>query len=89
MKRRLEVSYFSKVNAKTSCSVEGCINYTVQNVGDKIVYIGFSRDSDPDIALPPDHYAPFSLSQDCDEWEGEVWMRFGPDGGSIRITKTM
>lgn len=88
-KRKPDVSYYSKVEDKVSCNIDGCIDFTIQNVGQTTVLFGFTRDSEPDIPLDPGDLSPFPLYRSCEEWTGEIWMKFGAQGGAIRITKTI
>ena len=89
IKRTPEVSYYSKVNGKANCSIEDCIDFTIQNIGGTLVYYGFQRDSDPDIPLVPNAYSPFPLYRACEVWSGEIWIKFGPEGGKVMVVKTL
>jgi hypothetical protein len=89
IKRKPDISFFSNVSDKASCSIDGCIDFTIQNMGETTIYYGFSRDSEPDIALEPGDLSAFPLYRACEEWTGEIWFKFGSNGGSVMVMKTL
>lgn len=88
-KRKPDVSYFSKVNDTTMCNIDGCIDFTIQNTGETTIHFGFSRDSDPDIPLEPGDISAFPLYRSCEEWTGELIIKFGANGGAAMVIKTI
>jgi len=88
-KRKADVSYYSKVNEKTECNIDGCIDFTIQNIGQTTIYYGFSRDSEPDIPLEAGDLSAFPLYRSCEEWTGELIIAFGENGGAAMVVKTI
>ena len=85
--RRPDITTIVGKDTLKECDVKGCIDFTVQNTGDVPVWIGFSRDSAPEIQLDPGELAPFPLYRPCETWDIQLFIKF-VQSGSVRIIKT-
>jgi hypothetical protein len=89
IKRKADISFYSKRNDTATCNIDGCIDFNITNTGESTIYFGFTRDSEPDVPLEPGETAPFPLYRECEEWAGEVYIKFGAVIGTARIMKTI
>jgi len=89
IKRKPDIAAFSTVDGIETCTIDGCIDFTIQNTGNTVVWFGFSRDSQPDIPLEPGDASSFPLYRGCEEWSGDLYIRFGENGGLVRVIRTL
>lgn len=87
--RKPDSSMLEGVDVTKPQSISGCIDFSVQNVGNERVHIGFTRDQQPHIPINPNEFSSWPLYRPCEVWEGEVFVKFGANGSSVIINKTL
>jgi hypothetical protein len=88
-KRKPDSSRLQGKNEVKATSINGCIDFTIQNVGVEKIYFGFIKNVDPDIPLNPNEQSTWPLYRPDEEWEGELYVRFGVNGSVALILKTV
>ena len=88
-KRKPDSNRLQGKNQIKSTSINGCIDFTIQNVGTEKIYFGFIKNSEPDIPLNPNEQSTWPLYRPCEEWEGELFVKFGTVGSVALILKTV
>ncbi|HPH46953.1 MAG TPA: hypothetical protein PLJ60_18260 [Chryseolinea sp.] len=89
IRRKPDVSYFSDLNKVVKTSIDGSIDFTIQNVGSQKIFFGFTKDSKPDIPLDAGDFSSFPLYRSCEEWTGDLFLMFGTSGGAVMVIKTI
>lgn len=87
--RKPDTQHVEGTNKTKSVSISGCIDFSVQNVGNERVHIGFSRNQTPSIPLNPNEISPWPLYRPCEVWEGEVFIKFGVNGSQVIVNQTL
>lgn len=87
--RKPDVAYLSEKDDIKSVSIQDCIDFSIQNVGNTQVHFGFLKNETPNIPLQPSDLSSFPLYRSCEAWTGEVFVKFGSTGGAVMITRTL
>ncbi|HEY8936702.1 MAG TPA: hypothetical protein VIM65_15845 [Cyclobacteriaceae bacterium] len=89
IKRKPDVQRIDGKNETKPTVINGCIDFSIVNIGKETIYYGFSRDQEPDVPIPPADNTSWPLYRPCEFWDGELFIRFGPVGSVALITKTV
>lgn len=89
VKRKPSVDLITGQNETKPMSIADCIDFTIQNVGTEIIYFGFRKDGIPDQPLNPGEFSNWPLYRPCEEWDGEIYIKFGAAGSIAALKKTL
>lgn len=87
IKRKPDSARLDGVNVTKETSINGCIDFTIQNAGAAKLWYGFSKEQQ-DIELNPGENATWPLYRPCEVWDGSLYVKFVTNSVA-QITKTI
>jgi hypothetical protein len=89
IKRKPDVQRVAGKNEIRPTVINGCIDFSITNVGNETILYGFTKDQNPDIPIAPGEATSWPLYRPCEVWDGNLFIKFGPNGSVALITKTI
>ncbi len=88
-KRKPDAARIDGRNEIKAVDIDGTIDFTITNAGNETIFYGFGKNITPDIPIAPGEYSPWPLYRPCEVWDGDLYIKFGPNGSVALVTRTI